>query len=578
MVFKVVLIFFYGNATPYWDQWNGELGALYLPWLNGTLRLSDLLATHNEHRIFTMRVLSLGLLVINNSIWNPLLEMYVNAFIHTIALTFLLYCLNQCIDYRHRKYSLLFSMALLLIPFGWENTLAGFQSQFYLLLLFSLIFLWTISCEKLYSLRWWIGIFAGVLCPLSLASGALTLFIGALVVLIRKYFFQETSEKSLFVVAIALFLLGVTALFYTPNISYHDSLKAHTLTQFLKALLTVCAWPMSNGFWAMIIQAPILILTYLFFTSADWRSRQSYLYFISVGGWVFSQYISIAYGRYSGTLSSRYLDLFAIGLIANFCIFFIFFNKRLCQKRKFIKAALFIWLTLVGFGLSQRLPVILDDLNNKKELSMQQEKNVRAYLCTGKITNLINKPFQHIPYPDAYYLRSMLDNPKIKGILPGNIYMGNSSLKINSDGTPYCDLNSLDTPFIFLDKKLVSNEGLATYPKNISDGWGGQDYFKSDLPGVKVVGSFVTSDGDIGIVKFALKKGDQILYRSGPRTTRQVILIDGGLQKFLTILPQSTEWSTLNFSNPSLPEKFEVMLIDAGTGWGEWIAVGFKEK
>ena len=79
-------------------------------------------------------------------------------------------------------------------------------------------------------------------------------------------------------------------------------------------------------------------------------------------------------------------------------------------------------------------------------------------------------------------------------------------------------------------------------------------------------------------VKFALKKGDQILYRSGPRTTRQVILIDGGLQKFLTILPQSTEWSTLNFSNPSLPEKFEVMLIDAGTGWGEWIAVGFKEK
>ena len=82
---KLWLIGAYGNATPYWDQWDGEAAALYRPLLDGTLGWANLLAPHNEHRIFTMRLIELALLMLNG-IWNPLLEMVVNAVIHTVAL------------------------------------------------------------------------------------------------------------------------------------------------------------------------------------------------------------------------------------------------------------------------------------------------------------------------------------------------------------------------------------------------------------------------------------------------------------------------------------------------------------
>lgn len=55
----------YGNATPYWDQWNAEAELLYKPYLEGNLSWSSLLAPHNEHRIFTTRILALGLLELN---------------------------------------------------------------------------------------------------------------------------------------------------------------------------------------------------------------------------------------------------------------------------------------------------------------------------------------------------------------------------------------------------------------------------------------------------------------------------------------------------------------------------------
>jgi len=57
---KLWLIDHYGNPTPFWDQWDGEAANLYAPFLEGTLRFQDLFAAHNEHRIFTTRLLSLA--------------------------------------------------------------------------------------------------------------------------------------------------------------------------------------------------------------------------------------------------------------------------------------------------------------------------------------------------------------------------------------------------------------------------------------------------------------------------------------------------------------------------------------
>ena len=580
LLFKFLTIYFFGNATPYWDQWNGEAANLYLPWLNGSLGLSDLLAPHNEHRIFTMRLLSLGLLVVNSNIWNPLLEMYVNATIHAAALTFFLYCVTRSIADNSKKYVVIFSIALFAIPFGWENTLAGFQSQFYLLLLFSLIFLWAITCERIFSLKWWIGIIAGVLCPLSLASGALTLLIGAFILLIRQYFFEENPRKSLYLFTVFLILLAMASIFYTPTIPYHASLKAQTFGEFASALMKVTAWPLKSAYFAFIVQAPIICFAVFYLTNKEFRVSRSYLYLVAIGGWVFAQFLTISYGRFSGALASRYLDLFSIGIVINFVVLLIFYEKISLERKHLLKACLILWSITIVVAMSLRLPTVFNELKLKRFESLQQEQNVRAYLCTGNKSYLLNKPLQYVPFPDIDYLKSLLDNHQIKAILPGNIYVGNSPRRVNEDGTPYCNFEKLDAPFVYLGKKgLKDQDLLASDDGIIINGWKGKDYSQTSFPGIRVIGSYINSDGNVGILKIALKKGDQVYYRTGPRTSRQVVLIDGGENnKYSTDLPISTDWSVLHFSNPDLPEKFEVTLIDAGTAWGEWTAIGVKEK
>src|SRR6476659_2217455 len=63
---KIWLISYDGNATPFWDQWDAEANGVYRSYLNHTLTFRQMLAPHNEHRIFTTRLLALGLLKANH--------------------------------------------------------------------------------------------------------------------------------------------------------------------------------------------------------------------------------------------------------------------------------------------------------------------------------------------------------------------------------------------------------------------------------------------------------------------------------------------------------------------------------
>jgi hypothetical protein len=48
---RLWLVSLYGSSVPFMDQWDDEGATLFKPWLEGTLRLSDLFQPHNEHRI-----------------------------------------------------------------------------------------------------------------------------------------------------------------------------------------------------------------------------------------------------------------------------------------------------------------------------------------------------------------------------------------------------------------------------------------------------------------------------------------------------------------------------------------------
>ena len=121
-----------------------------------------------------------------------------------------------------------------------------------------------------------------------------------------------------------------------------------------------------------------------------------------------------------------------------------------------------------------------------------------------------------------------------------------------------------------LDQLSVTSEAILPNHQ-----WTGSDSQHSRFDGVTVLGSFIQSDADTGAISLRLKRGDRLLYRSGPTGGRQFIRLNNkdGLK---TLLPVSLDWQIIEFSNPVLPAEFVITLSDEGSGWGEWSAVALK--
>lgn len=423
---KLALITHFANATPFWDQWDAEADRLYRPWLEGTLSLSDLFSAHNEHRIVLTRLLGLALLESNGRVWDPVLQMQMNAGLHVLALCILLYFIGNSLPRTSHRVLFVFCAVMFSVPFAWENTLAGFQSQFYFLLLFSFIYLWAMSCYEPYTLMWWLGFTCGMASVLALASGALTLLVGVLLLVLRSFYGDE--RRKLPVMAIVILLsVAITTITLTPSLPAHAPLKAQSLAQFIKALTKTAGWPVREIGW-LVVQVPLLIFMYRLLRGALARSARNWFIF-ALGLWLFGQFVSLAYGRTEATLSSRYQDILAVGLVLNFACILAFLGNAPAQSQKRYGYGAAVWLVFVALGFSSYAGKIDDALQAKAQQGLEQEKNVRAYLASRDFAHLVDKPFLTVPYPDAARLKSLLDNPTIEGILPGNIAESNSRLR-----------------------------------------------------------------------------------------------------------------------------------------------------
>ena len=256
---KLLLIANLGNPTPFWDQWDGEAAGLYLPYLLGNLGLEQLFASHNEHRIVVTRLYNLVLLELAGE-WNPMLQMVANAVLHAAILTWLVHLLLPLVLPARRLLVVAVAALVFALPIGWENTLGGFQSQFYFLILFSLVALVSIAGTRAFSLRWFAGIAALCLAYFSLASGVLAAFaISALCIL------QITTgarARTLREIAAILLLLGFGAalLAFVKHVPGHDPLRAQSVFAFVGAIVDLAALPYSTIVGALVMQAPVLWL------------------------------------------------------------------------------------------------------------------------------------------------------------------------------------------------------------------------------------------------------------------------------------------------------------------------------
>ncbi|MBX9742846.1 MAG: hypothetical protein K2W99_04855 [Chthoniobacterales bacterium] len=359
---KCGVIFHFGSAIPFWDQWDAEAMNLYKPFLEGTLTLDQLLAPHNEHRIFTTRLLALLLLKVNG-LWNPLFQMVANAFFHLVALLITLAVLVYTLGKKTFFPFLLLLALFFSIPFGWENTLAGFQSQFYFVLIFSLPALFLLIEKEPFSWLWWTGIFFGVVSFFSLASGVFALAAGVIVLGVQYLLGINRSLRC----AVALLLLGSLVLLgikMTPTILGHAPLKAHSIRQFLESLMIIMSWPLPGQIgWFLVRNIPVLLFCGNFLLQPrSCHDRRWILLGLVI--WSSIQIMSIAYGRSMGCMAPRYTDFFAVSVLINFACFF----DGISWKPGKIKVlALATWTVIIFYGLfSWFYKVGLHQLEEKK--------------------------------------------------------------------------------------------------------------------------------------------------------------------------------------------------------------------
>ena len=433
---KLRLIGTCGNATPFFDQWQAEGAHLYKPFLDGTLAWPRLFAFHNEHILFTTSVLALALLNLNG-LWSPLLQMVVNAGLHTVAVIFSIVLLSHSVGRRYAPALLAFSLILFGIPYAWENSLIGMQELVYFVFLFGVACLWLTTTGKPFSARWWSGAACALLGYFSFASGILVLAAATVLALV---FYASGLRKTRNQWIAGVFLGGAFILgaMQTPSLPYHVYLRATSFSHFTEAWIKVLSWPVHASFFSALIRnAPALVFAgYLLWKRPPAEDRRWFLFALIL--WGIGSATSIAYGRAKSPLEPRYLDDFAFFILVNFACLISILKNSFHGKRfwKIMGAGTWTLTLLISLGYYAYwyLP---DNLTAKRENGIIQEINTRNYLRTGDPGHLKKKRFLQVPFPDPKWLASILASPAIRGILPTCLRDPQTSLSFESqpDGT-----------------------------------------------------------------------------------------------------------------------------------------------
>jgi hypothetical protein len=421
---KLALVDRFPMPVPFWDQWDGEAMTLYLPFANDGLNWRVMFALHNEHRIFFSRVLALVLLVINGQ-WDPQLQILTNAVMHALTAVLLAAMIWMAADRRRLPVIVLFVALAFAPPFALENTLAGFQSAFYFLVLFSLLALWLLGTNREGSAPWFLGWLCAFCSIFTVAGGLLTAgAIGGLVVL-RGLARREWRHA---IVTLAA-LTAVVAVSYgalSPPLPYHANLKAETLHAFGASLARNLAFPWiirplrSVPVWAPLLAVIVVVLLR--------RLRPTLLEQIALalGAWVIVQAAAISYSRGvgGGPPASRYLDVLSFGFVVNCMAMLALIDWRASRRWKIgMTTALAIYLAACGWGITRLSQAVVERDGRTRSGWMEEHvRNVRDFVMSGDLPALKEKrgPFE-VPYFNPGMLAGWLGHPEIRRILPPTI-------------------------------------------------------------------------------------------------------------------------------------------------------------
>ena len=425
---KLLLVEHYPMPVPFWDQWDGEVASLYLPFAQNALTWHQMFTLHNEHRIFFTRLLALVLVGINGQ-WDPQLQIVVNAAIHALVAVVFAAMLWLSAERRWLPIFVLTIGLAFAPPFALENTLAGFQSAFYFLVLFAGLAIWLMGTHRPGTRAWFIGWLCAFAALVTVGGGILT--IAAIGTLVALTFFNAPREwrQMLANLAALAVVAGVGYAVLAPPLPYHDYLKAGTWLAFKVSFARNLAFPwITSPRLSPVLWVPLILLALTVLIKRLKTTRLERLS-LALGAWVVIQAATVAYTRgvNGATPASRYLDMLSFGLVANtvalVALLAHFEESARRGMKRVAQGALAVWLVGAIAGVTLLSQAILAKDGREKLLWMNEYvRNVRHFVVTGDLPTLVQKrgPFE-IPYFSPMMLAGWLTHPYVRHILPAAV-------------------------------------------------------------------------------------------------------------------------------------------------------------
>lgn len=414
---RLLFIMVFGSSLPFWDQWGAEGAMLYLPQVDGRYDWRLLGVPHNEHRIALTRLVAMGLFAANDYQWDVRVQLVANAAIFSAAIGVLVYYLQRHLP--RPRAMVLSGLALLIgvLPFAWENTIAGFQNGFYFLFLTTVLMLWVAAHRRASPGTFLLLAALSVLTLYTIATGVLTL-LACFCVLVLRVAGRENSLRG----ALPLFLVVVGAIVYAVatfvRMPYHDVLAAQGIVEHLRAIAITTSWPLLPPA-TLLFAAPFLLFLWRFLRERRYEPVDGF--FAGLFVWAALGCLATAHSRgHQLTLvPSRYADLFALGSLA-----YAYFALRLSgdwpRWPRLGRLVAVATPPLIAVGYLAQSVLFWPHMQERRFLTRIEAINTRAFL-EGDTTALENKPPFYVPVPDGRALAASFNNLVFRGIVPASI-------------------------------------------------------------------------------------------------------------------------------------------------------------
>ena len=411
---RLLVVSLFASPLPFADEWDAGAAGLYKPYVTGNLSLANLLAPHNEHRFLTSRLLGLAEFELAGG-WNVRFQMVVNAVLAAGLAARLLGILAPLVQVPRRLALATVTALTFALPIDLETSLMGMNAHFYLMILFSLAALLALIEAPVLGLKWWLGVLWSGLAYLSVASAALTPLAAVAVMLLQIA--SGVRRLTWHQAASVLLLIAVTAtmLFFVPSVAESVRFHAHSISEFVDALVAIAALPLITPLGLAVVQAPIVVHVWNTISQRRAASDPAWIA-VAIAGWIAAQMVSIAYNRALSPLSSRYLDIALLALPVSAAILL-----GVGDVRRLLRAASAAWMFTIctvltvetGFSSTRGMQWNLASLEQQRAIVTEfLATKDPAQILAGKAT---------LSYPNPQRLIEVLSDPVVQSLIPDEV-------------------------------------------------------------------------------------------------------------------------------------------------------------